>query len=334
MSEYIPRLREELVAAAAREQAGERHRPRVRPRARRGGGRGRRGRGGRRARRAGVELPRDETPVAPAPAGTALTYRVRRPPGTTRPPPRGRSAEVLRERIAAAGIGGRDRHRRRRHDRRRRRQRRAARSPRSPCRASSGSSTGSRACSARTGARGPDGAYRRSRGRPGRAVSRYEAVRRAAKARGTRAAGLARRRTRARCSRARGTRDALTGGGSRPRARVWPRPRRRARRERRDGARPLVRARRQLALGNADIAPPAGSATPATGDPIVALDLDALGRRMFSELTRGIAQRGADRPARGGPAPDRAAPRDRARRPAGQRAVHRPPASAGRDRRP
>ena len=106
MTDYIPRLREELVAAAAREQAGQRHRPRLRPR---------------RlvpvlataavvaavvAAVLVVELPRDETSVAPAPAVAAHTYRVTPVTGTDAAAAAREAAGVLRERLAAAGIHG------------------------------------------------------------------------------------------------------------------------------------------------------------------------------------------------------------------------------------
>ena len=107
MSEYIPRLREELVAAAAREQAGDRHhhRPRVRPRAltlavaaavlvvalalavR------------------AVEAPRDEQPVTPAPAG-GLRFHVDTVLDGNAAAAVAKSADVLRARIAALGIQG------------------------------------------------------------------------------------------------------------------------------------------------------------------------------------------------------------------------------------
>ena len=85
MSEYIPRLREELVAAAAREHAGHRRRLAVRP-----------------SRVAlvvavaavaatfvlavsAIEVADDEKPVGTLPSGTALTYRVVRRPLATAP---------------------------------------------------------------------------------------------------------------------------------------------------------------------------------------------------------------------------------------------------------
>jgi hypothetical protein len=95
MSEYIPRLREELVSAAARERAGVRRRSgvRLRPVA---------------VAVAvaaavavavvlAVHVPNDETTVA---GGAALTYRAV-PPGAA-----GDAAAVLRARIAAARIEG------------------------------------------------------------------------------------------------------------------------------------------------------------------------------------------------------------------------------------
>ena len=99
MSEYIPRLREELVEAAARERAGQRH-LRVRPR--------------RLALIAAVgaiaaaavfgvmaiDLPNDERPVGPVPPSQGLAYRV------TPADRAAAAASVLRARIAAAGIAG------------------------------------------------------------------------------------------------------------------------------------------------------------------------------------------------------------------------------------
>ena len=102
MSEYIPRLREELVGAAARERAGMRHGRRIRP-----------------ARVAlvvaaaaiaaaivlaatAIDLPNDERPVAPPPVESGLSYRVDPPHAA------GAAAAVLRDRIAAAGISGAD----------------------------------------------------------------------------------------------------------------------------------------------------------------------------------------------------------------------------------
>jgi preprotein translocase subunit SecD len=101
MSEYIPRLREELVAAAARERAGERRRVVVRPR-----------------RLAPVlagavlavaavlavstiDLGNDERPVPALPAGTELAYRVVPAAGGDA----AEAAQVLRARLAASGFG-------------------------------------------------------------------------------------------------------------------------------------------------------------------------------------------------------------------------------------
>ena len=99
MSEYIPRLREELVAAAARERAGERRRLAVRPRsfvpvlvgvalaavvlA-----------------VSTIDLASDERPVPAVPAG-ALAYRVSPAPGSDVDA----AADVLRARLAASGLG-------------------------------------------------------------------------------------------------------------------------------------------------------------------------------------------------------------------------------------
>ena len=94
MSEYIPRLRDELVAAAARERAGVRHRPRV----------------PRRTVTAAlvaaaivvalvlavrsIDLPNDERPAGSGSGELAF-----------RSPDAARCADVLRARIAAMGIG-------------------------------------------------------------------------------------------------------------------------------------------------------------------------------------------------------------------------------------
>ena len=249
MTDYIPRLREELVAAATREQAGVRHRPRLRPQ--------------------GlvpvlataavvaavivallvVEFPRDETPVAPSPVAPALTYRVM-PAAAAQ-----ESADVLRERFAAAGIRGAtvtvdgDRIR---VD-------------------AGGAAPGAVAALTVPGelrifdweasVLGPSGRPApgnagvtggQDAGRGG-AVSRDEAERRAAKADSP------------------GARVVRAEGG----AAGW------------------YAIDLSAAIDNADIASARASRDPATGDPIVTLDFDAPGQRMFSALTRVVAQRGA-----------------------------------------
>ena len=102
MSEYIPRLREELVAAATRERAGERRR-RALP-----------------ARSfapvlaaaviaaavvlavSTIELADDEQAVPGRPAGVELAYRVSPDPGASVT----EAAQVLRARLAASGLAG------------------------------------------------------------------------------------------------------------------------------------------------------------------------------------------------------------------------------------
>ncbi len=251
MTDYIPRLREELVAAATRERAGLRHRPRLRPQ-----------------RLVPVlatativaavivavlvvELPRDETPVAPAPPpAPTLAYRVT-PPAAAQA-----SADILRERFAAAGIRGAtvtvagDR-----------------------IRVDAGSVAPGEIAALTVPGKlgiydweasvlGPDG--RPTPGNDGvtggqgagteSAVSRGEAARRAAKA-DSHAARIVR----------------AEGAGSGRWYALDDRP----------------------AVRNADIASARAQRDPATGDPIVAFDLDAHGQKMFSALTREVAHRGA-----------------------------------------
>ena len=256
MTDYIPRLREELVAAAAREQAGMRHRPRLRPRAL-------------------VPVlataavvaaviaallvvePPDDAPVAPEPASTALTYRVKPAVGTDAPAAARESAGVLRERFAAAGIDGA-----------------TVTAEGDRIRVEAGGAAPDEVAALTVPGRlgiydweasvlGPAGRPEprnsgvtggQDAGRSG-AVSRDEAARRVAKA-----ASPGARIVRAEGADAAGW-YALDGS---------------------------------FALDNADIASARGMRDPRTGDPIVALDLDAPGQQMFSDLTRGIAQRGAD----------------------------------------
>ena len=257
MTDYIPRLREELVAAATREQAGLRHRPRLRPQ---------------RlvpvlataavvaavvAAVLVVELPADDAPVAPAPASPALTYRVEPAAGTDAAAAARESADVLRERFAAAGIGGATV---------------TVDGDRIVVAAGSAAPGEVAALTApgkleiydwEASVLGPDGRLMpgnegvtggQSAGTGG-AVSRDEAVRRAAKAdapgaRIVRAEGAASGRW-----------YALHAG---------------------------------FAIDNADIASARAQRDPATGDPIVAVDLDAHGQKMFSALTREVARRGSD----------------------------------------
>ncbi len=257
MTDYIPRLREELVAAATREQAGVRHRPRVRPQ-----------------RFAPVlataavvaavvaavlviELPADDVPVAPAPAVTEFTYRVTPVAGTDAAAAAQESADVLRERFAAAGIRG-------------------------ATVTVAGDALRIDAASAAPGevaalavpgalkiydweasALGPDGRPTpRNDGVTGGqgagtagAVSLDEATRRVAKA-------------------------------DSPTARIV-------------GAEGAAAGRWyaidfNYALDNADIASARAGRDPAMGEPIVIVDLDARGQRMFTTLTREVARRGSD----------------------------------------
>jgi preprotein translocase subunit SecD len=250
MTEYIPRLREELVAAATREQAGLRHRPRLRPQ---------------RlvpvlavaavvaaviAALLVVELPRDETPVAPAPAAAALTYRVT-PAAAAQ-----ESADVLRERVAAAGVRG-------------------ATVTADGDRISidpGGAAAGAVAALTVPGELrifdweasvlgpggrpepGDSGVTGGQNAGTGSAVSRAEAERRAARA-------------------------------DRPSARII-----------RAGAAAgrWYALDVRFAIDNADIASARAQRDPATDEPIVAFAFDARGQRMFSRLTREVARRGAD----------------------------------------
>jgi preprotein translocase subunit SecD len=256
MSDYIPRLREELVAAATREQAGLRHRPRIRPR-----------------QLAPVlataavvaavvvavlvvELPADDAPVAPAPAATALTYRVQPIRGTDASADVEASADVLRERIAAVGISGATV---------------SVAGDRIAVYAGSAAPGEIAALTVpgtlkiydwETSVLGSSGRLEpgnssvtggQSAGIEG-AVSRDEAARRAAKADSPGA----------RIVRAEG---AAAGG--------W------------------FALAGTAALGNADIANASARRDPVTNDPIVTFDLDAHGQKMFSALTREVAHRGA-----------------------------------------
>jgi len=251
MTDYIPRLREVLVAAAAREQAGVWHRPWVSPR---------------RlvpvlataavvaavtATVLLVELPRDETPAQPAPAAAALAYRVS-PAAAAQA-----SADILRERIAAAGITG-------------------ATVTVDGDRIGVGPDSAEPEQVAALTVPGKLGIYDWEAsvlgpdGRPAPAddgvtggagvgvdgaVSRDEAARRAAKA-DSPGAHIVR------------AEGAATGR--------W------------------YALDDSAAIGNADIASARALRDPATGEPIVTFDFDARGQSAFSALTREIARRGAD----------------------------------------
>ena len=142
-------------------------------------------------------------------------------------------------------------------------------------------------------------------------VSRYEAVMRAAKARETQrppAYWLVDDGAREVLAGPQSSRAALTGGGSAPEgARVAEVP----------GGVRVVQAERMgpggwyalddsAALGNADVARARAARDPVTGDPAAVFSFTPAGRQAFSELTRAIAQRGADQQ-RPGEEPIRAA---------------------------
>jgi SecD/SecF fusion protein len=294
MSEYITRLREELVGAAAREQAGQRRRPHVRPR--------------RLAlviaaaaivaalvlSASAIELTRDDEPVVSLPAGSALTYRVAPVPGADGAAAAERSADILRARIAAAGISG-------------------ATVSVAGDRVGvdiDGASLADVAALAVPGrlaiydweasVLGPNGRPAPGdstvTGDPGAgqeaSVSQYQAVLRAAKARGSGPATfwLVDDASHKVIRGPEWSRDALRGGGS---ARVVEVP----------GGVRVVRAEDggaggwyaiggSAALGNADVAAARATRDPAVNDPAVAIDLTAQGRTAFETLTRQIAHRG------------------------------------------
>ena len=296
MSEYIPRLREELVSAAGRELAGQRRHLPVRP------------------RRVAlvlataaaiavavvlavstIEPANDEQPADALPAGTALAYRVTPLSGGDAAAAAERSAAVLRARIAAAGIDG-------------------------ATVAVAGDQVGVDVGGAEVGAvaalavpgelgiydweasvLGPDG-----RPAPGdedvtggqgagqqATVSQYEAVARAAKADGGPGPAsfwLVDDAAREVLAGPQPTRDGLTvtGGG-----RVVEVP----------GGVRVVRAPGPApgrwyaigggaALGNADIARALAVRDPVVDEPAVALDLTARGQTTFESLTREVAHRG------------------------------------------
>jgi preprotein translocase subunit SecD len=293
MSEYIPRLREELVEAAARERAGQRRRLAVRP------------------RRVAVALvaaamlaalvvaattidvATDEKPVVAPPPGSTLTYRAAPVRGGDAAAVAERSAEVLRERLAAAGVAN-----------------------------ATVSVTGERvdidADRATLGAVAAlavpgqltihdwEASVLGSDGRPAPAgaaavppvpVSQYDAVVRAAKAQaasGPRALWLVDDGAREVLAGPQLDRDALTGGEPVPDgARVLDAP---------SGVRVVQESGPErgrwyaladsAALSNADVARARAARDPALGDPIVAFDFTARGQEAFSSLTREIAQRG------------------------------------------
>ena len=297
MSEYIPRLREELVAAAAREHAGHRRRSAVRP--------------SRVAVAAlaatfvlavsAIEVANDERPVGTLPPGTALSYRVAPAPGDDAAAMAERAAEVLRARIAALGIAD-------------------ARVTVAGDRVGVDADSADRAPIAALAAPGVLGIYDWEAsvlgpdGRPAprdesvtggagagqqASVSRYEAVLRAAKAQGTGgppAFWLVDDDMREVLAGPQLSRDALTSGSVPEGARVTEVP----------GGVRVVQAERSppvggwyaigdgAALGNADVADARAARDPATQEPIVAFDFTPAGRRAFEALTRGIAHRGAD----------------------------------------
>ncbi len=303
MSGYIPRLREELVAAAAREHAGQRRRVAVRP------------------RRVGlvlaaaamalavvlavgaIQVANDERPVVSLPPGTALSYRVTTVPGTDAASAAERSAKVLRARIGAAGISG-------------------------ATISVAGDRVGVDAAGAdlatiealavpgrlaiydwEASVLGPDGrpapADESVTGGPAAgqaaAVSRYEAVVRASRAQGTQAPPaywLVDDAARMVLAGPQWTRDALTGDDAVPEgAPVHEAP---------GGVRVVQGQAPDLwyalgdraALGNADVAGARAARDPVNGDPIVAFRFTPTGLDAFTALTRDISRRGqaASRP--------------------------------------
>ena len=303
MSEYIPRLREELVAAATREHAGQRRRRAVRP-----------------AHVAfaaaaaaiaaslvlavsAIEVANDEQPVGTLPPGTALSYRVAPAPGDDGAAMAERAAEVLRARIAAAGIAD-------------------ARVTVVGDRVGVDANSADRAAIAALAAPGtlaiydweesvlgPDGRPAPGddgvTGGPGAgqeaSVSRYEAVLRAAKAQGTSgppAFWLVDDAAREVLAGPQLSRDALDRESAPEGARVAEVP----------GGVRVVQAERSspaapggwyalddsAALGNADVADARAARDSMTGEPAAVFDFTPAGQRAFGELTREIAQRGAD----------------------------------------
>jgi preprotein translocase subunit SecD len=273
MSEYIPRLREQLVAAAAREQAGVRRRPLVLPRV---------------AIAvviiaalvlavSAIELPSDEQPVTP---GHGTTFQVA--PGDAAE----RSADVLRARLAAVGLD-------------------AAKVTVSDDRITvDGVAAGQVDALAVPGVLAVydwEASVLGRNGQPGlgepetdpgrtRAVSRYNAVMRAAKARGIGPSTYWVVDDEAR--------EVLDG----PRANPQPTVPAGARMVEVPGGVRVVRSHdagwyalaAKAALGNGQVSKAIGLRDQATGDPIVAIDLNAQGQTAFHAVTRGVAQRAAD----------------------------------------
>jgi SecD/SecF fusion protein len=295
MSEYITRLREELVGAAAREQAGQRRRPHVRPR--------RLALGLAAAAivaalvlsASAIELTRDDEPVVSVPAGSALTYRVAPFPGADATTAAEHSAAILRARIAAAGISGATV---------------SVAGDRVGVDADSKAlaDVGALAVPGRlaiydweASVLGPDGRPAPGdatvTGDPGAgqeaAVSQYQAVLRAAKAQGSDGPPtfwLVDDAAHKVIEGPEWTRDALRSGGA---ARVVEVP----------GGVRVVRADDggagrwyaiggSAALGNAGVAGARATRDPAMNEPAVAVDLTARGRTAFETLTRELAHRG------------------------------------------
>ena len=296
MSEYITGLREELVKAAARERAGTRRRLPVRGLAF--------------AAAAAIvvvalvlavraiELPTDEQPALPGADRGALAYRAVPVPGNDGAEAAERSAAVLRDRLAAAGIAD-------------------AKVEVSGDRVTVDAPPAARATVQalavpgelgiydwEVSVLGPEGRHWPARaqvtggqdaGRSG-AISHYEAVLRAAKADGTDGPPVYWLVDDA-------LRDVLEGPQW-SRDALGPVP---------EGARVVqapggVRVVRALAAGadrwyaladppavdNADVASATAVRDPVTNEPVVAFELTSHGREMFHALTREIAHRGAD----------------------------------------
>ena len=296
MSEYIPGLRQELVKAAARERAGTRRPVPVRGLAD--------------AAAAAilliglvlalraVELPTDEHPALPGGEPGTLAYRVVSAPGADGASAAERSAAVLRDRLAAAGIAD-------------------AKVEVSGDRITVDAPSASRATVRALAVPGTLAIYDweasvlnsdgqlepgnaqvtggQDAGRGG-AVTHYEAVLRAAKADGTDdppVYWLVDDSTRDVLSGPQRSRDAL--GPVPEGARVVEAP----------GGVRVVRAAAAgpdrwyalaglPAVGNADVETALAVRDPLTNEPVVAVELTAHGRAMFHALTREIARRGAD----------------------------------------
>ena len=301
MSEYIPRLRQELVDAAARERAGQRRRLGVRP-----------------ARVAlvlaaavvaaavvlavqAIQVVDDDRPVVSLPPSTALSYRVS-PAGGDADVAAQRSAEILRARIAALGIGGAEV---------------SVAGDRVGVDVAAPADRSVVAALAvpgklliydwETSVLGPDGrpapGDESVTGGPGAgqqaAVSQYEAVMRAAKAGptgGPPQLWLVDEAASEVLAGPQWTRDALTDDGAVPEgARVVEVPGG-VRVVRAEGAGPgrYYALADTTALGNGEISRARAATDPVNGDPIVAFDFTSSGRSAFESLTREIAQRGSD----------------------------------------